>query len=171
MVDKSRFKNSNGTFYTQGLFYETCGVDKSSAVYTLKDRDHEGLPSLKLLYLQAKDITEYKFAQEHLGGLEHWEKLLSCGWFEDYLYIWRKELLLQLKSEALARIQNIAREGGKESFVANRFLLQEFDKQSKQPKRGRPSNSEIKKAAHEIATETKQLDDDYNRLKGLGLIQ
>ena len=65
MIDKSRLVDGQGKPLTQSLFLEIGYTDFS--VYTLKDQDYEYndkvYPSLKRLYLEMEDPTEYEFAR------------------------------------------------------------------------------------------------------------
>src|SRR3990167_1337022 len=93
------FKNASGARLTQALFYEETGADKSSVIYTLKDQDHEGFPSLYRLYIEMEDILEYEFANKYLDNWSHWEWLTQAGWFKPYVLRWRKELELKIRSK------------------------------------------------------------------------
>lgn len=117
------FKTDQGVFRLRALFYEETLADKSTVVYTLKDNDHAGYPSLRRLFLDLGDPTEYYFAQRYLDGWAHWERLCDCDWFRPYIERWRRELELIIRSQALMRIRMIASSPGKESFMANKFLL------------------------------------------------
>lgn len=166
-IDKTKFRHPNtNSRYLKGLFFEQTGADKSTVVYTLKDSDHEGYPSLYRFYMEVNDPTEWKFAQEYLDGWEHWEMLTSCTWFKPYIARWRKELELRMKSEALARIMRESKTTSKESFSANRYLLEKGwePKEGPSHRRGRPSKDDIAKAATELASADKRLSDDLERL-------
>ena len=70
IIDRSALKDSKGRYLTQSLFLEL-GY-KEQAVFTLKD-DHytynnKFYPSLKKLYLEEGDVTEYQFANKYLLG-------------------------------------------------------------------------------------------------------
>lgn len=165
--DLSKLKNTSGTFRTKALFYEMTMADKSSVVFTLKPQDHLGYPSLKKLYLEARDPTEYVFANTVLGGWEHWQKLLECDWFVPYITIWREELELLLKAEAYKSIHNEASEiGSKNRFSASRYILEAYDRftNGKRATKGRPTNDDIKRAAFDIAVSEHQLKDDLERI-------
>lgn len=159
----NKFKNDSGTYYTRGLFFETTLADKSTVVYTLKNQDHEGFPSLYRLYMEAADPTEYRFATSALDGWSHWEALCACSWFKPYLTSWRRELEIKIKSDALLEVLAIAKTGGKEKLAANRFLIEKGWEPQKSGK-GRPSKDEVNRAAFEIASERAQLDDDFDRI-------
>ena len=161
----SRFKNSSGAFLLRAMFFETTLADKSQVVYTLKDEDHEGFPSLYKLYLSCSDLTEYEFANQHLGGWDHWLKLQECGWFKPYLQRWRQELILKHKAEALKRVISEARSSSRNAFAANKFLVQEGWKQPEEKaKRGRPSKAEIERSKKELLEFDSELSEAANRL-------
>lgn len=153
----------------KGLFFETTLSDKSSVVYTLKDVDHEGFPSFYRLFMEIDDPTEWEVAQQLVDGWEHWEMLCDCTWFKPYVARWRKELEIRYKSKALNKIRTEAKLGTKESFGANKYLLEKGwePKESSKNGRGRPTKDDIKKAATELAEADKQLLNDFERL-GLG---
>lgn len=160
-----QFKNNSGVYYTNGLFWERT-LDKSTAVYTLKENDHNGYPSLYKAYMAANDPTEYTFATTYLDGWQHWEVLQECSWFRDYIARWRRELDLRTRSEALLRIRDTAGSESKEAFQANKFLLQGGWKDTPKTRRGAPSKQQIKDEAHKIASTDKALEEDFNRISG-----
>lgn len=162
-----QFKNNSGVYYTNALFWERT-LDKSTAVYTLKENDHNGYPSLYKGYMDANDPTEYRFALQYLDGWQHWETLCDCSWFKPYLSRWRRELELRTRSEALLRVREVAANTtAKDSLTANRFLLQGGWKEAPTTKRGAPTKQQIKDAAHNIASTDKSLEDDFNRISGV----
>lgn len=162
-VNKFRNPASNQRLL-RALFFEETGADKSTVLYTLKDVDHQGFPSLYRLYMELDDPTEWKVAQELMDGWEHWEILCNCTWFKPYIARWRKELELRMKSQALVRIKAEAKTGSKESFGANKYLLEKGWEPKSGSSRGRPSKDEITKAANEIARADSQLSEDFKRL-------
>jgi hypothetical protein len=133
-------------------------------VYTLKDQDHLGYPSLYRLYMETNDPTEWKFSQAHLDGWEHWEMLCGCSWFAPYVERWRKELQLRIASAALARIMAESKTNSKESFTANRYLLERGWMPKDSSKGGRPTKDSIRRAAHQIASDSLQVNTDFERL-------
>lgn len=158
------YKAPNGNPYLKALFFEETGSDKSSVVYSLKDNDHEGYPSLYRLYMEANDPTEWRFTQQHLAGWDHWEKLCSCIWFLPYVTRWRKELQLRMSSQALARIMAESKASSRDSFTANRYLLERGWVAKGESKGGRPTKEAISAAAHHIASQDRQIQSDFNRL-------
>lgn len=156
------FKADNGNWLTRGLFYETTLADKSTVVYTLKERDHEGYPSLYRLYMEASDPTEYTFATTHMGSWSHWEYLLGNKWFSEYISAWRKELEIKIRSTALASIIAAGKHPDtKVAFAANRYVLS-GDWTPTKSKRGAPTKAEIANAAKDIAVMNSQIEEDYN---------
>lgn len=164
----NKFRNISGQRLLRGLFYEEVSADKSAVVYTLKDRDHAGFPSLYRLYMEADDPTEYFFAINNLDGWEHWEMLCAASWFKPYVTRWRRELEIRAKARALNHIKAVADSDSKEAYQANKFLVTGGWKPSDKRKgAGRPSKEEVAKAAKAMAEEAKDLNDDLARVQGL----
>lgn len=166
MKDYGRFKNATGNFLLQGLFYETTLSDKSSVVYTLKDAEHQGYPSLYQLYMEEGDPTEYLFANKYLSGWAHWERLCECTWFQEYVLRWRKELELALRAKALKNIMTTADGAGRDAFQASKFLLEGNWLSAKNQKVGRPSKEAIRQAANEHFEHNRRLQEDAERVLG-----
>lgn len=161
----SKFKNDIGAHLLNALFYEMVNADKSSVLYTLKDTDHAGYPSLYRLYMEADDPTEYTFALANLDGWAHWEKLTECGWFKPLVARWRRELEIRFRARALLNIRAVAGSEGKDAYQANKFLVSGQWKESGPKRRaGQPSRDEIKSEAHRLAQISQSLDDDYDRI-------
>lgn len=167
-MSRSKFRSETNTRYLKALFFEQTLADKATVVYTLKDVDHEGYPSLYRLYMETNDPTEWKFATTYLDGWEHWEMLCGCNWFKPFVERWRRELELRMKSEALSRIMREAKTSSKESFQANKYLLEKGWEPKETSRRGRPSKAEVQEEAHRIASVNSRLNDDFERItKGL----
>ena len=158
----NKFRNSSNTRYLQGLFFEQTSADKTTVLYTLKNEDHEGYPSLYRLYMTVADPTEYRFANEWLDGWEHWEGLCNCSWFKGYVSRWRRELELKIKSEALASIINESRSTSSNSYQAAKFLVN--GEYTDKARRGRPSKAEVKGEAYKIAEDKSRIIADFNRI-------
>lgn len=169
---RKRFRQSGGytaygAWITRGLFDElqTNHDNRQEPVYTLKDQDTE-YPSLKRLYLETLDPTEYEFAKTYLGGWDHWLALQNSTFFQPHLLKWRTELELKLKSDAFKRMREEAEADGRNAFAANKFIASQgwIDKTAEPSRRGRPSKIEIQKAAREAAQEQSSVDEDAKRL-------
>lgn len=163
--------------HTHGLFLETSlsgNGDLSNVRWTIQDQDKvwEGKTyvSLYRLYMETADPTEWEFVQQHYGSWEHWELLCSRGWFKETIKRWRKELELKLKAQALRRIQSLVlHPDAKLSFQVNKYLVQHGYTVEGQPKRGRPSKEEIKRAAAEQADLEKDILSDLERINSNGI--
>ncbi len=157
------FRSSSGNRYLEGLFYERTGADKSTVVYTLKDQDHLGYPSLYRLYMEANDPLEHAFATAHLDGWEHWTMLCECAWFKPLIERWRLELELRIRSEALVRLIADAKSGSKSAHTSNRILVQRgWD--TKKNTKGRPSKADVKAEAKRIAINHQEQAEDLARI-------
>lgn len=160
------FKTAGGVFYTKSLFLEESYTDKSAVVYTLKDVDHEGYPSLYRLYLDKADPTEYEFSKEYLGGWYHWQMIANAAWFKPYITRWRTELELKIKAKALSNLFAVANDPyHKFHYEATKFILGNGYKPP-EPKnaKGRPSKESIQEEANQYF---KEAQDDLQRLKEL----
>lgn len=161
----SKFRNSGGNLYVRQLFYEMTG-DKSSVLYTLKDRPWAGYPSLYQLYMGKEDMFEFDFANEYFEGYDHWQLIAQAKWFEEYVSRWRHELALKVQSQALVRLINDSKSGSRSSAASNKYLLDKgwLSDVTKKSARGRPSKDEVRAEARRQAELTKQIDDDFTRL-------
>jgi len=156
----SKYKDTIGRYRTQSLFYET-NQSKERPVFTLKPQDHKGLPSMKRLYLEQNDPTEYSFAIGVLGSLEAWIKLSNASWFSKYIDAWRDELELKLRSEAISKMRNLAEDGNKD---ATKWLAEKgWEKRAA----GRPTKQQISDENRKKERVLSSIDDDAERL-GLG---
>lgn len=162
----NKFRNPSNARYLKALFVEFNPL-QDTAVYTLKDEDHKGFPSLYRLYMEAADPMEYRFAVQNLDGWDHWQMLTATTWFKPYVERWRKELSTKIQSVAL---NNIILEAGKESsknsFSANKFLIERgwVERNTK----GRPTASDVKRAAKEQAQEDVAIREAWERLEAHG---
>lgn len=123
-----------------------------------------GFPSLRQLFLEAADPTEYKFAVSALDGWDHWADLVECTWFKPYVRKWRAELELKFKSAALARIITESKASSKNSFMANRYLVERAWEPKGDSRAGRPTKAAIREAAHEQASDAHRINQDFERL-------
>lgn len=137
--DNKKFKDKQGRWHTQALFRESYKeFADMKPLYTLKDDDYEGLPSIKKAYLNFKDPTGYRVATELLGGWEHWKKLCGLQWFQLHLQEWEEELEIKLKCEGIKRMIEFSTGEDSKAKDATKFLINKEWEQ----KRGRPSKEE-----------------------------
>lgn len=80
------------------------------AVYTIQDQDTDK-KSLKKLYLEMGDPTEYLFASAYFGSYYNWKQMLlqtgnklSPVTLDEVVEEWRVELAEKLKAEAIRSI-------------------------------------------------------------------
>ncbi len=153
-VDKTRLVDEGNRPRTQSLFLEV-GYSPI-AIYTFKEKDHvwNGVTyySLKRLYLEMEDPTEYEFACTYLTGWTHWQRMLENKLIRKHIDEWREELEYKLRSKA-AKI--MIQEADKGSFQAAKWLL---DRGWASRPAGRPTKAEIEK---NLAVE-KRISDDYS---------
>lgn len=161
------FKNSGGVWLTTALFFETTLPDnRQHAVFTLKDADHTDehgnkYLSLKRLFLEHDDPTEYTFAKEVLGGWAHWKVLQKQKDVANLLKDWREEKEIALRSDAIVKMIDMASEEGA-SFQTVKWVTDAgwAPKQTK----GRPTKEQINKEAKRKAEGNVALMKDYARL-------
>ena len=160
-IDKSRLVDSTGRPLTQGLFLEM-GYGEH-AVFTLKEYDHvwqgKEYPSLKRLYLEMEDVTEYMFASTYLLGWKQWQRLCANKVVLSHIDEWRDELEFKIRSRAARSMIQQAEAG---NFQATKWLA---DRGWIARAAGRPSKEE--KAGH-LAKEqrlTDEFSEDIERLR------
>lgn len=142
VIDKSKLKDTLGRPLTQGLFLEI-SYDTKYAVFTLDDEDKTYkdvlYPSLKKLYLDLADVTEYQFAKKHLLGWKHWRRLNDNNVLRAYFDDWREELEVAMRSEAILSIVDMTT-SDQGNFQAAKWLADRgWDKRGA----GRPSKAEL----------------------------
>lgn len=165
------WKVANGRYRTSDLFIEM-NDSNYPAYYTTQSQDRtvDGVvyKSLKQLYLEEEDITEFDFANKYLDGYEHWEHFVNSSRLREMVDQWRKELVLKIKSRSL---KGIIRDAVRENkYEANKFLITNgwIDKDAEGKKvRGRPSKEEIKQEINRQASIEKELEEDLKRIKEL----
>src|SRR5690606_26329218 len=146
-----------GRQLTQSLFLEAGYSD--FAIYTLKEEDHtfkgKYLPSIKRLYLEMEDTTEYEFATTYFLSWDHWQRIVANKTFTGHVESWRKELALKLRARGIQ--QMIAKaEGG--SLQASKWLADAgWDVRAA----GRPSKAEVESMKKQIASQESAYEKDY----------
>ena len=159
---------------TKALFFETTLPEYRLEVepeWTLKEKDHtvdgKTYVSMKRIYLEMEDVTEYDFAIATLGSFLHWETLCKVSWFKEHIEQWRKELNLKLKAKGMRSIIKAATTDENLSFQAMKYLSdnQYLDKGSK---RGRPSKEDVQAELKKEAEANRVFLDDAERI-GLSL--
>lgn len=155
-IDKARLKDSQGHPLTQSLFLEI-GYEEDKAIYTLKDEDHEyrgnTYYSLKRLFIDMEDTTEYIFANTYLLGWKHWQRLNQNKALAKHFQEWREELELSLRAQGIRAI--IDQAADEKGFQAAKWLA---DAGWAKRGAGRPSKNEKLKEERIQA----RLDEEFN---------
>lgn len=159
-----------GNFLTQSLFLEFCYENPKNAVFTLKDDDHEHngktYISIKRLYLETADPTEYEFATKHLGGWSHWKRLCdSTTRLHPYINAWREELEVMLRSKGVRGVMLEAYSEGKGALQASKWLADKGWAEKRTA--GRPSKEEVVRERKAHANIKQTIDDDLARIRGV----
>ena len=157
--DRSLFKDVMGRYRTQSLFLEH-KYSTEEAIYTLSDEDkeYEGVvyPSLRRLYMEVADPTEYEFAKKYLWGWEHWQQMLGNNFIRTHVERWREELEVKLRAEAVKEILKM--KGN--SFNAAKWAADGHWN----VKRGRPSKEEQARERAIRDRVAEELEDESSRI-------
>lgn len=143
-----------GKFRTQSLFLEMGYGDE--AIFTFKDFDYEHggkeYLSLKKMYLEMEDPTEYSFANHCLLGWRHWQRLCENKIIRKHIDEWREELEVKLRSKAVMDAINLAGTG---HFQAAKWVA---DRGWATRGAGRPTKAEIE---HEKKVQSR-IEEEYS---------
>ncbi len=160
MTKKELMLDSMGKYRTQSLFLELGYGD--DAQFTLKDIDHEHggktYPSLKRLYLECEDPTEYEFANLHLLGWKHWQRMCENKVIRKHIDEWREELEVKLRSQAILEAIKQARNG---TFQAAKWVA---DRGWNTRAAGRPTKAEVEQEKKIMARIDSEYGDDVVRM-------
>lgn len=163
--DVKIFKSENNQWLTKQLFFETSDAnDRSRALYTLKTEDHKVrgklYPSIRRLYMEMGDESEFLFAETYFGGWPHWKKLCSSPWFLDHLTELREELAARNAAIQLSEIKKSASSG---NFAASKYLLEQ-GWIPKDKKVGRPTKEKIQREAEKLSADHYDISEDLDRI-------
>ena len=89
--------DSTGRKLTVGLFEEL--ADPACSI-----KPPFKLADWRKTYVELADPSDYKAAQVLIGNWDHWTALLGCKSFLAELVKWREEVLVKLRSDALASL-------------------------------------------------------------------
>lgn len=166
------YKNIMGVHYLKPLFFEMIkdGSEKPLVMYTLKDYDHtvtidgeeKVLPSIKRLFVDLEDTTEYEFANLYFDSFQHWKKIRATEWMKPIYEEMKEELSLKLRARYLKKVKELS-DDEKLGMQANRYLL-DHDAPVKEDKRGRPSKAKITEEAEKLFAQVEDINSDYERL-------
>lgn len=161
---KDKLKDKMNRYRTQSLFREFYITDYEPLWVLGWEDPQKELPSLKKLYMECEDPTEYEFAMQAFGDWKHWLKIKNNRTIKKFIEDWPIELEISLRSKALRSIAKEA-SGGKNPFSAAKFLATKgWDS-----KRGRPSSEEIEREKKIASKLDEEIGEDAARL-GLSII-
>lgn len=155
----------NNRYRTDSLFYEFRRPGYTP-LWSIKEDDHEvnGVvyPSLKKIYMEYDDPTEYSFAMDVFGSWKHWQQIFSTRFFQKQVALWREEMEIKLRSKGIrAVIQEVV--DGKAKMTAAKYLSDRG--WLNEEKKGRPSKKKIETEAKKIARIHEEVDEDLERMK------
>lgn len=158
----NKFKSNNGSLLFKPLFLEfSRDEERDRVLYTIKDEDvSPQIKSLKKLYLEQEDLSEYTFASLYFNDYNHWERLTKFYWFAPVVDKWRRELEVKIRSEALRKLVEIAKGNSPQAAAVNRYLAE--GKWKDKPKKDKvyPKSKKEKDSLGLVDN----IDDDFDRL-------
>ena len=154
MITREQMLDSLGKPITQSLFLEIGYTD--NAVFTLKETDYtykgKVYPSLKRLFIESSDPTEYTFATTYLLGWKHWQRMCENQILRKHIDEWREELEVKIRSEAVKQAMTQASSG---AFQAAKWVA---DRGWATRGAGRPTKAEMDKEKRI----QEKIDDEYS---------
>lgn len=153
--DRSKFKDRMGKYITQGLFLEF-EYNPERALYTFKDEDFfykgQWFPSIRRLYMEVADPTEYEIATTYFWGWEHWKQIVGNTELRHEILKWREELEVKLRSRAAkSMLLASATNGAAAKWVADGKWTP--TKQGKPTKQRQALDRKVREAAESEAAE------------------
>lgn len=111
-------------------------------------------------FIELADPTEYKPAIELVGSWIEWERI-KRDWpgFANHILLWKEELEIKLKSEAIQKINELA---ANDNYQANKWIAEQGYNSRKGA--GRPNKAEKKKAADELAKAAAETREEKERI-------
>lgn len=159
-VPISQLVGSNSKRKTSALFLENNYHRESEdpAPYTLKENDHNGKISLKRIFMECEDPTEYLFSIAAFNSWEHWQVLKNSKFFQPYYEKWVEEMEARLQAEAILTI----REDARTNATSARWLA-EKGWRAKSTK-GRPSKAEVDRQLKALTKDKDVMEGDGARI-------
>lgn len=163
LFSKEQLWASNGQARTNSLFSETARPGDTPIMSLNGGR--EDLPCLRDLYvpLVANDPSEVSFAEAVFGEVRYWLRLRQAVFMPKYLEEWETLADTKRKQLAFEAILKEIREGGRSSFTAAKYLIEEPWKDKRSPE----VKERNKKTTSDAASFFKE---DIERLSELDLL-
>lgn len=160
IFERGQMQDDAGRPLTQSLFLEIGYSDL--AIFTLKDVDYtyngKIYPSLKRIYIEMEDPTEYVFASTYLLGWKHWLRLCENKQIRKHIDEWRDELEYKLRSKAVNFMLTSAKEG---NYQAAKWFA---DRGWTNKGAGRPTKADVEHERKVQAAIANEYSDDVVRL-------
>ena len=165
LYDKSKLVDTSGKPITQGLFLEAV-YDIDQAIFTLKEEDYmykgKLFYSIKKLYLDCEDVTEYEFALTYFLSWGHWQRICRNKNMSGKIDQMREELELQIRAKAIKNIIEI--KPSSKSFQSIKWLSEGGWKRTSP---GRPKKEETEREKNIRNNLKEEFKDDIDRMSGL----
>lgn len=158
---KAHLLDANNRVRTASLFYEFQN-HKFPPIYTLRPYPVGDLPSLRILYMQERDLTGYIFAEKYLYDYKHLEKLKATKIIGAYFSEWERELEILIRAEAVSNLIKQAAEGGPLGLQAAKFIASKgYEKEGK----GRPTKKDIEAETKKQVKLKQDINDARDRIR------
>ena len=168
---KEVFKDPIGNWRTLTLFFETSRPSTKANFtppFTLKDADHtdkDGVvyKSLRKIYIESEDPTEYSFAMKVFNSWDCWVAIKKNALIMQTINKWRDELEVRLRSKGVTTlIEDAASDKSRSKISSSKYLSEKgwMD----EDKRGRPSKKKIQEEALKISRVKEEVDADIIRM-------
>jgi hypothetical protein len=143
---------------------EIIGIVGRKPVKILFEDGTYNLEEFHDLFVELEDLTEYKPALQLVGDWRKWNQL-KRDWptFGSFVEEWKEEVRVKLTSEALQKIQLMAKGNDPKALQASRFIAEAGDQRAG-AKKGRPSKADREKAATEIARAAGETAEERQRI-------
>jgi hypothetical protein len=158
LPNKELMKDTMGRYLTQSLFLEY-QYNTETAIYTLADehKEYKGVmyPSLRKLYLQMSDPSEYEFANTYLYSWEHWCRICANTALYKDIEAWQEELEIKLRAEAIKKMLALDSNFNAIKWAADGHW---------NVRRGRPSKKEVERDKSIRQKAVNELEEDGARI-------
>ena len=174
---KPKFLTKLGTYRIGNLFIETVSRDRVKTAtpgvdlpeFTLMPEDTTNVHgnifrSMGKLFVEAGDVTGYRFAIDVLGSYDHFLQLCDHKVIGPHIDRWKEILKTKIDSEALAEVDRIAKKGGTQVELSAAKYLANREYEAKDDV-GRPKKKQHnRKEAAKAREESIQLKEEMERL-------
>lgn len=163
-MKREDFLDSRGQFRTTSLFRETISHAAKEAgytpIFTLREFEMNGLPSLHKMFMEDKDPTGYTTCMRTVGVWRYWCQLWRNKELKVHMDVWVEELEVRLVADAIKKLR--AQKGvSAQQWLARRGWNTEV-------RAGRPTKEKVAGELKRDKELTKMLEDDANRIISLG---